>query len=144
MSIRCTPNWRNQGPRRDCALVVEDEDKAGMRGMSAVRIKLLFAFAHEEVTYPCALVEWFKNYGSYPDKETGMWRVRPQYLGSGQHAPRLVTVVHLKSILRAVHLLPCYGGRPLPDRFSFIYSLDTFEAYYVNKYADHRAHELIF
>lgn len=142
--IRCTPNWRLQGPRRDCALVVEDEDKPGMKGMSAVRVKLLFSFQHEEVIYPCALVEWFKTYGAHPDKETGMWRVRPQSLGAGQHAPRLVTVVHLKSFLRGVHLLPCFGSRPLPYRFSYTYSLDAFEAYYVNKYADHRAHELIF
>lgn len=142
--IRCTPNWRNQGPRRDCALVVENEDKPGMKGMSAVRVLLLFSFEHEGVVYPCALVEWFKTYGAHPDKETGMWRVRPQYVGAGQHAARLVTVVHLKSFLRGVHLLPCFGNRPLPYPFSYTYSLDVFEAFYVNRYADHRAHELIF
>lgn len=142
--IRWTPRWRNQGERRDCALVVEDEDKPGMKGMSAVRIKLLFAFEHEEVVYPCALVEWFKTYGGHPDTETGMWRVRPQFLGAGQNAPRLVTVIHLKSILRGVHLLPCYGNRALPYGFHHSYSLDVFEALYVNRYADHRAHELIF
>ena len=142
--IRCTPKWRSQGERRNCALVVEDEDKAGMKGMSAVRVKLLFSFIHEDIVYPCALVEWFKTYGNRPDGETGMWRVRPQMAHGGQHAPRLITVVHLKSFLRGVHLLPCFGSRPLPDGFHYSYSLDAFEAFYVNRYADHRAHELIY
>lgn len=142
--IRCTPNWRGEGPRCDCALVVEDEDKSGMKGMSAVRVVLLFSFKHAGVIYPCALVEWFKTYGAHADKETGMWRVRPQYVGAGQHAPRLVSVIHLKSMLRGVHLLPCFGNRPIPRDFSYTYSLDVFEAYYVNKYVDHHAHELIF
>lgn len=142
--IRCTPRWRTQGERRDCALVVEDEEKPGMKGMSAVRVKLLFSFEHEETVYPCALVEWFKTYGNRPDAATGMWRVRPQMAGGGQHPARLVTVVHLKSFLRGVHLLPCFGSRPLPDGFLYSYSLEAFEAFYVNKYADHRAHELIY
>lgn len=142
--IRCTPRWRTQGKRCDCALVVKDEEKPGMKGMSAVRVKLLFSFEHEETVYPCALVEWFKTYGNRPDAATGMWRVRPQMAGGGQHPAQLVTVVHFKSFLRGVNLLPCFGSHPLPDGFLYSYSLEAFEAFYVNKYADHRAHELIY
>jgi len=93
--IRCTPSWRNQGERRDCAIVVEDEMKAGMKGMCAVRVKLFFSFKHGDITYPCALVEWFKNYGAFPDKVTGMWRVRPHIVGTGRSTTRLTSVIHL-------------------------------------------------
>jgi len=142
--IRCVSTWRNQGERRDCALVVEDDTRPGMKGMSAVRVKLFFSFSYGQKTYPCALVEWFKNYGASPDKETGMWRVRPHMVGSGRSSQRLVTVVHLDSFLRGVHLLPVFGNRFLPTDFHFSYSLDVFEAFYVNKYSDHRAHEIIY
>ncbi|KAF7983491.1 hypothetical protein HWV62_21806 [Athelia sp. TMB] len=82
--IRSTPSWRNQGPRKDCAFVVENQDKPGMRGMRIVRIKLFFSFIHESITYPCALVEWFKTVGRSPDPETGMWTVRPEFRGASR------------------------------------------------------------
>jgi hypothetical protein len=137
--IRSTHSWRNRGPRRDCALVVEDETKPGMRGLTPVRVILFFSFIHQRKTYPCALVEWFKKYGSHPDKETGMWKVRPHFIG--RH--RLTTVIHLDSCLRGAHLLPVFrGAMPLPVDFHFSYSLDAFEAYFVNKYADYHMYEL--
>ncbi|EDR00779.1 uncharacterized protein LACBIDRAFT_333821 [Laccaria bicolor S238N-H82] len=74
--IRSTPSWRKHGPRRDCALVVEDQDKPGMKGMSVVRVKLLFSFEYDGKTYPCALVDWFKRVGASPDPETGMWKLK--------------------------------------------------------------------
>ncbi|KAG5640131.1 hypothetical protein DXG03_000990, partial [Asterophora parasitica] len=50
--IRSTPCWREKEPRRDCALVVEDEQKPGMKGLGVVRVQLFFSFHHESVTYP--------------------------------------------------------------------------------------------
>ena len=79
--IRSTHSWRNSGPRCDCALVVEDESKPGMKGLTPVRVMLFFSFVYQGKTYPCALVDWFKKYGSHPDKETGMWKVRPHLIG---------------------------------------------------------------
>ena len=93
--IWSTHLWRNQGPHCDCALVVKDETKLGIKGLMPVRVMLFFSFIHQGKPYPCALVEWFKKYGSRPDKETGMWKVRPHMVG--RH--HLRTVIHLDSFL---------------------------------------------
>jgi hypothetical protein len=140
--LRCTPNWRNSGPRYDCVYLVEDESKPGFRGMNVVRLKALLSFAYEGTVYPCAVVEWFKKVGRTPDPNTGMWIVKPD-MSSGE---RDVTVIHIDSILRAAHLLPLYGSQyPLvPPNFDHTRSLDVFNAYYVNKYIDHHANEIAF
>src|SRR6266705_2484469 len=97
------------------------------------------SFVHQRKIYLCTLVEWFKKYGSHPDKETSMWKVRPHFMG---HC-RLTTVIHLDSVLQGTHLLPVFcGATYLPVDFHFSYSLDTFEAYFVNKYADNQMYEL--
>ena len=137
--IQSTHSWRNAGPQRDCALVVEDETKPGIKGLMPVRVKLFFSFVHQGKVYPCALVDWFKKYGAHPDKETGMWKVRPHMVGRR----RLTTVIHLDSLLRGAHLLPVFGGAThLPTNFHFSYSLDAFEAYFINKYADNHMYEI--
>ncbi|KAJ7756688.1 hypothetical protein B0H16DRAFT_1662563 [Mycena metata] len=71
--IRSTPRWRKIGPRRDCTFVVEDQNADGLRGMSVVRVRLLFSFQFDGVDYPCALVEWYNKIGRGPDQDTGMW-----------------------------------------------------------------------
>ncbi|KAF8870453.1 hypothetical protein BD779DRAFT_1614118 [Infundibulicybe gibba] len=138
--IWATPSWRGKGSKYDCALVVEDEDKPGMKGMSVVRAKLFFSFKHQGQTYPCALVDWFKTFGRSPNPITGMWRMKPHM----SHGSRLSTVVHLDSFLRGAHLLPIFGPHFLPISFPPSYSLDAFTGYYVNRYADHHSHEIIF
>ena len=55
--IRSCPLWRGKAPRRDCAFVVEDEDKPGMHGMNVARIQLFFSFKYNGKEYPCALLE---------------------------------------------------------------------------------------
>ncbi|KAI6144676.1 hypothetical protein BKA82DRAFT_4330895 [Pisolithus tinctorius] len=44
--IRCSPMWRNEGPRYDCT------------------------------EYPCVIIHWFSCVGDGPDTNTGMWIVR--------------------------------------------------------------------
>ncbi|KAJ6527460.1 hypothetical protein B0H19DRAFT_969690 [Mycena capillaripes] len=138
--IRSTPSWRKHGARRDCAFAVEDQDKPGFRGMSVVRIKLFFSFVHDGVEYPCALVEWFKKVGRSSDACTGMWVVEPEL--RGKH--RLVTILHLDSLLRGAHLIPVFGSSHIPIGFRFSHSLDAFNAFHVNKYIDHHANEIAF
>jgi hypothetical protein len=75
--IRCTPHLRNGGQRRDCAFVVEDQNKAGFDGLSVVRIRLLFSFKYSGTSYPCALVEWFNKAQKNRDTDTGLWIVQP-------------------------------------------------------------------
>jgi hypothetical protein len=136
--IRSTPSWRGGPPRRDCAFVVEDEEKTGMSGMTVVRIILFFSVEYNGMHYPCALVEWFHKVGC--DPVTGMWVVRPDRT----RGRRDRTVVHLDCFLRAAHLIPVFGKEKMPPDFKYSYSLDTFEAYYVNKYIDHHAYEIVF
>jgi hypothetical protein len=136
--IRSTPSWRGLGPRRDCAFIVEDDDKPGMRGMAVVRVLLFFSFDLDGVHYPCALVEWFKRVRR--DAVTGMWIVRPDPARGRQDR----TVLHLDSFLRAAHLVPVFGNHKLPQDFHFTKTLDAFDAYYVNNYIDHHAHEIVF
>ena len=75
--IQSCPLWRGKAPHRDCAFIVEDENKPGMCGMNVARIQLFFSFSHNSKQYPCALVEWFSKIGQSLDSETGMWKVHP-------------------------------------------------------------------
>lgn len=52
-------------------------------------------------------------------------------------------ILHVDSMLRAAHLLPVFGSRPLPRKFYFSNSLDAFNSFYINKYADHHMNEII-
>ncbi|KAK0460894.1 uncharacterized protein EV420DRAFT_1619442 [Desarmillaria tabescens] len=137
--IRSTPSWHKR-PCHDCAFVVKDEEKPGFSGMSVVRILLFFSFVHEGVTYPCALVQWFKKHGQHADKKTGLWIVKPEV---AQGRP-VISVIHLDSLFRGAHIIPMYGTHSVPHRFDYTYSLDCFKAFYVNKYADHHTNEIIF
>ncbi|KAG2031509.1 hypothetical protein BDR03DRAFT_875804, partial [Suillus americanus] len=54
------------------------------------------------------------------------------------------SIEHIDTIYRAAHLLPVFSDGPLPLDFHFSYSLDAFNYYYVNKYADHHTNEIVF
>ncbi len=135
--IRSTPDWRKCGPRRDCAFVVEDESKSGMRGMAVVHVMLFFSIDYNGMRYPCALVDWFKRVGQ--DPLTGLWVVSPDIVCS----KREHTVIHLDSLFRGAHLIPVFGTQKLPHNFHFSYSLDAFRFYFVNKYIDHHVYEVV-
>ena len=136
--IRSTPSWRGRGPHRDCAFIVEDETKPGMGGMAVARAILFFSFEYEGVHYPCALVEWFERVRR--DPVTELWVVRPAITCGSRDR----SVVHLNSFLRGAHLIPVYGQKTLPVNFDYRYSLDAFQAFYVNKFIDHHANEIAF
>jgi hypothetical protein len=135
--IRATPSWR-QGPARyDCVLVQTDGD---LRGMDVVRILLFFSFSFDGIMYPCALVRWYSLISEDRDNDTGMWMVEPDVKLDGSPA---ISVIHLDCICRAVLLLPIYGDACLPKSLSMHDSLDAFVSFYVNKYADHHAFEMV-
>ena len=50
----------------------------------------------------------------------------------------------MDSFLHGTHLIPVFGDHELPLDLHFTDSLHAFEGYYVNKYIDHHAHEIIF
>jgi hypothetical protein len=142
--VRSTPSWRRQYSRHDCVFIVADETKSGMRGMIVGRVKLFFSFTHNGVTYPCALVDCFTCMGQGLDAITGMWKIKPEVTVTGRRATRVQSIKHIDTIYRAAHLLPVFGDGPLPVDFHFSHSLDAFNSYYVNKYADHHANEIVF
>ncbi|KAI9431774.1 hypothetical protein H4582DRAFT_1821998 [Lactarius indigo] len=137
--IRSTPSWRQKEARYDCVLIVEDQGQPGMRGMIVGRVRTFFSFTYNETVYPCALIDRFKRVGRGPDPVTGMWRVQPEFIGS-RHAQ---CVVHIKTILRNVHLIPVFGSGSIPHQLHYSNSLDLFSMYYVNKYADHHSFEVV-
>ncbi|KAE9408437.1 hypothetical protein BT96DRAFT_771939, partial [Gymnopus androsaceus JB14] len=57
-----------------------------------------------------------------------------------------LTVLHLDSLLRGIHLIPMYGSRALPRsrRLAHYNSLDIFTAFYVNRFADYHSNEILF
>jgi hypothetical protein len=87
------------------------------------------------------MVEWFSTYSDSPCEDTGLWRVEPDYDVIGQ---RMTSVIHVDTILRAAHLIGVSGSTTLPRQFNYHKTLDTFPLFYVNKYADHHAHEIAF
>ena len=137
--IRSTPSWQGSFPRRDTVFVETDADLPGMQGMAIARILLFFSFSLDGVYYPCALVNWLVLRSDEPDPETGLWVVKPEFMGNRRSA----AVIHLDSIVRGAHLLPVYGSDPLPEDFNYAFSLDAFRAFFVNRYVDHHAHEFI-
>ena len=94
-----------------------------------------------DVEYPCALVAWYSVVGDAPCPDTGLWIVEPDISEDGE---RVMDVIHVDAILRGAHLIGAAGGQKIPLRFSHSDSLDCFKAFYVNKYADHHAHEILF
>ncbi|KAF8220245.1 hypothetical protein L208DRAFT_1165072, partial [Tricholoma matsutake] len=76
--MQCTPVWCGGAPHHDCVYVVVDNEQDGFCGMSVVCLCLLFSFQYGGVSYPCALVEWFRKVGDEPDGQTGMWIIEPE------------------------------------------------------------------
>ena len=79
--------------------------------------------------------------GSEPCPDTGMWRVEPEFDESGEHA---TSVVPLDAILRAAHLVGITGEEFLPIDLKHTDSLTAFNSFYVNKFIDYHAHEIVF
>ncbi|KAF8872810.1 hypothetical protein BD779DRAFT_1613747 [Infundibulicybe gibba] len=139
--IRATPSWRLGPPRYDCIFVEQDPEALGFRGLHAARVLLFFSFRFETVLYPCALVTWFSAIGEEPCPNTRMWRVKPDLDANGEH---IMEVIHIDCILRAAHLLGDAGEKHIPHYLMHSDSLDAFKTFYVNKFADHHAHEIAF
>ncbi|KAJ6556913.1 hypothetical protein B0H10DRAFT_1847268 [Mycena sp. CBHHK59/15] len=139
--IRAVRAWRGAPPRYDCIFVEQDAELPGFRGLLAARVLLFMSFKSEGVMYPCALVTWFSAIGDEPCPDVGMWMVEPDLDGRGQ---RVMDIIHIDSTLRGAHLIPIYGDTFIPHHFKYSSSLDSFKAFYVNKYANHHSHEIAF
>ena len=136
--IRALPSWRRGPARYDTVLVSTNGELEGMLGFDVGRVRLFFSFIFDDVEYPCALIDWYDRIADSPDGDTGMWIVKAV---SGNSA-----IIHIDAILRCAHLIPVFGPRYVDRQLGLIFSnsLDAFLAYYVNKYADHHMHEIVF
>jgi hypothetical protein len=139
--IRATSSWRRGPPRYDCVLINTYPDINGARGFEIARVLLFFSFKHNAVVYPCALGQWFSFVGDEPDEDTGFWKVEPGLRNSGE--PHLA-IIHIDSVYRAVHLIPAYQNAELVETTTTMHtSLDIYNIFYVNKFADHHAFEIL-
>ncbi|KAG1809306.1 uncharacterized protein BJ212DRAFT_1448759 [Suillus subaureus] len=138
--ICACPLWRNEYPRNDCVFINTDSDAEGMQGLKVARVICFFSFKHNWEVYPCALIQWFEKIGDCPDEDTGMWMVTPSFHEDGS---RNLAVIHIEMVFCAAHLIAIYGSEYIPHSLKFYHSLDTFGSFYVNKYADHHAFEIV-
>jgi hypothetical protein len=65
--------------------------------------------------------------------------VQPAVDNSGE--PEL-SVIPISTIYHAAHLLPVFGEMPVPRELKFSDSLDVFQSFYINKFADHHTFEI--
>ncbi|KAJ7808551.1 hypothetical protein B0H13DRAFT_1668643 [Mycena leptocephala] len=137
--IRAVKSWYRGPPRYDCVFIEHDTEAPGFRGLHAARVRLLFRFQFRGVDY--LRVHWFSAHRVEPCEDAGMWIVKPDFV---RDQPAM-EVVHIDAVLRGAHLIDVAGKEFVPlTNFDFSDSLDAFEAFYVNKYADHHSHEIAF
>ena len=139
--IRAVDSWRRGPARHDCVFVQHDPEKPGFRGLYVARVRHFFSICHNKTHFPCALVSWYSTIGTTPCAETGMWKVEPDFDNTGNLA---MSIIHLDSMVHGAHLMGIAGTTQIPHHLTFDRSLDAFQAFYVNKYIDHHAHEYAF
>ncbi|KAF8477627.1 hypothetical protein DFH94DRAFT_634469, partial [Russula ochroleuca] len=91
----------------------------------------------------CALVHWYSLVGSEPDEDTGLWVVKPEFEMTGRRPHRSLAVIHLECIAQGALLSGVCRSSFIPEGLDFHDSLDLFQAYFVNCYADHHVHEFL-
>ena len=138
--IRVNPSYRGHA-RYDCVLVETDEERPGMLGLHAAQVRLAFSCRANGRVFPCVLVHWFRRISDTPDRDTGMWIVEPELCED--QSPSLA-VLHIDCIFRAAHLLLVFGEEPVPEGIDFTDSLQIYRRFFVNPYADHHMHEILY
>jgi hypothetical protein len=117
-------------------------DIAGVRGLDVARVHMFFLFVFRDELFECALVHEFCKTFTDPDPDNGLWVFEPDYSLDGF---RIMSVVHIDSIICAAHLLPVFkDSTPIPREINFTHMLDIFGAFYLNKYIDYHAFESLY
>ncbi|KAG1791175.1 uncharacterized protein HD556DRAFT_1433032 [Suillus plorans] len=138
--IRATPSWHNGPAHHDCIFLENNPTLPGFQGLYVAQVVLFLSFTHRTTTYPCALVKWFSQVGDSPCPRTHMWIVAPEF----DDDCRLISIVHLDSIMRPAHLIPVYGPQNIDRHLLHTNSLSAFASFYVNKYSDYHAFEMAY
>ncbi|KAM6495351.1 hypothetical protein JOM56_008057 [Amanita muscaria] len=136
--IRTKRLWMRGPARYDCMFHTLKARPRGMRDMQVVRARLFFQFGYQGKQYPCALVHWFNTLDDAPDDDTGMWMVQPLIFDGSPST----SVVHIRNIVRAAHLLPIFSSDRLRG-LTFNETLDSFSLFYVNRFIDHHGFNIV-
>ena len=112
--IHATPTWNQgevPGPHYDCVFISNRSvsDAPILSNLLVACVLLLFSFLLDGKLHQCCLIHWFSIFGDKPDPDNRMWIAMPEYSGG---APNL-SVIHIDSIFRAMHLLPIFDDAPL-------------------------------
>ena len=86
-------------------------------------------------------MHWYSWIGDEADEDTGLWVVEQDFNEVG--AP-LAGIIHLDSILQAARLMRVCGEAFVPKALTADNSLDPFHSFYVHKFVDHHAFEIVF
>ncbi|KAG0699688.1 hypothetical protein DFH29DRAFT_983453 [Suillus ampliporus] len=139
--IRACSLWWNEAARYNCVFVNTNPDMEGMQGLDVARVLCFFSFTFRGTTFPCTVVHWFDTIGNSADEDTGMWVVRP---GFTRNCSPNISIIHVDAIFHTSHLIPVWGTHFVSHDLKFHQSYDSFQFYYVNKYADHHAFEIAY
>ncbi|KZV59530.1 hypothetical protein PENSPDRAFT_595273 [Peniophora sp. CONT] len=137
-TIRSVKSWYGSSERRDTVLVQNGDEADAMGGMLVARVLAFLAFTHNDIRYPCALVQWYRPVGDEPDPVTGMWIVKPIADAQGR---RDTDLIHLDCVIRSCLLQGVTNSTFLPRTFHFSRTHVGFKAFYVTKFADYHTHE---
>jgi hypothetical protein len=145
--IHCVPSWNHGPPRYDCVFVNNDPDLPGFEGLYVGQVLLLFSIksqvhSRRDKDIPCALVQWFEVVGDKPCNLTGMWMVKPEL--DPRTKQRVMSVIHVGSIVRPAHLIPLYGKEHVHHDLCAADSINSYKGFYVNKFSDYHAYRLAF
>ena len=115
--------------------------------MHVGRVRLFFSFKHGGKTHECAAVHWFWRTADTPDEDTGMWVVSPgrhidPEVDENEHMA-FISVINVSSIIRAAHLHGVNTNLEVEEKMHAYESLDTYRMFFVNKYIDHHAFDLL-
>jgi hypothetical protein len=69
-----------------------------------------------------------------------MWVVEREKRNDGS---RLMDFISIDTILQSCHLLPIYGKEMVLRDITHVKSLESFQVFYINKFADHHSFELL-
>jgi len=139
--IQAMPSWYC-GPEHyyDTVFVNTDDTHEGVQSMDMGHVLCFFLLpCMNSLSYPCALIHWFDYIANEPDELTGMWMVKPSFL---DNRSRHLSVIHVDTIIRAVHLIPIFGQERVLPFITFHNSLDIYCGFYINHLVDHHAFEL--
>lgn len=94
-----------------------------------------FSLQHQNKTYACTLIQWYSYVGTQPDEDTGLQKVELDTKDDGNPC---LAVIHIHAIFHAVHLIPTYcTAKFISKTITMHSSLDMFDLFYVNWFADH-------